>query len=125
MPITRAKSKMAVASSQIGRPALSLLTLAMEVRFQIYECLLLPEVFNCDEKPESVEPDDPLNNNRLSHQSDSFDVLTGNSLQNHFEQPQQPTYQNRKVYGELLLVCKMIHAEAAPLFYRKATFFIK
>jgi len=110
MPRTRAQAKSA---------AVPLFYLPMETRLQIYR-LLLPSDFCSGDKGQAFdEPDDAADNDAVDN--DAIDNVAAS------EEPstQQPTYDDRQAYGQLLLVCKMIHVEAAPAFYNRVTFFVK
>jgi hypothetical protein len=112
----------------------------METRLQIYEYLLLPEYFRdatgqasdktgypndsaqVSNEPE-VEPSDANDEDRdrLTYDALQKELLTRKTLSN----PQQPARENTKTFIQLLLVCKTIHYEATPLFFNRATFFIR
>jgi hypothetical protein len=130
MPTTRAQSKV-VKSSQITESPLLLLTLPAETRLEIYRYLLLPEFYGDGEEQAYAKLSDLLdmepshaNNENLSGLT--YDALRRDlSTRSDLANPHQPTCEDRKTYSQLLLVCKTIHHEAAPLFFRKTTFFIK
>jgi hypothetical protein len=110
MPRIRAQAKSA---------AVPLFYLPIETRLQIYR-LLLPSDFCSGDKGQAFdEPDDAADNDAVDN--DAIDNVAAS------EEPstQQPTYDDRQAYGQLLLVCKMIHVEAAPAFYNRVTFFVK
>lgn len=116
-----------------------LLILPTETRLQIYQYLLLPEFPEDAERRSSARPDDLRDTDQLSHQlsseysstsDENGDRLTYDAFQKErskstVAKTELPTRRNRKTYGQLLLVCKTIHHEAAPLFFSRATFFIK
>jgi hypothetical protein len=127
MPRTRAQAKIAVACSPCGAEA-SLLRLPMETRLQIYGIVLLADFSGGDKGRAPDKPDDAVDNDAAS--GEPYNEVGGSSSQNHdhpqdpLPSTQQPTHDNRQAYSQLLLVCKMIHAEAAPLFYSRVTFFM-
>lgn len=120
MPRTRAQAKIAAAP---------LLCLPVETRLQIYGLLLLADFYGGDKGRASDEADDAADNDAVDNDVIDNDVIDNDAIDDDAasEEPsaQQPTYDNRQVYGQLLLVCKMIHAEAVPLFYNRVTFFVK
>jgi hypothetical protein len=128
MPRTRAQAKIAVARSPCGAEA-SLLHLPVETRLQIYGIVLLGDFSSGDRGQARDKPDDAVDNDAVSEEP--YNEVGGSSSLNHdrpqspFPSTKQPTYDNRQAYGQLLLVCKMIHTEAAPLFYNRVTFVMK
>lgn len=125
MPRTRAQAKIAVAR---GAEA-SLLRLPVETRLQIYGIVLLADFSGGDKGQASDKPGDAVDSDAASEEPSN--EVCGSSSLNHDRRrnplpgTQQPTRDNRQAYGQLLLACKMIHAEAAPLFYSRVTFFVK
>jgi len=117
MPSTRAQAKIAVAC---GAEA-SLLHLPVETRLQIYGIVLLADFSGGDEGRASDKPDNAVDNDAASEESFYLTCLDPDPPPD----TRVPRYDNRQAYGQLLLVCKMIHAEAAPLFYSRVTFFVK
>lgn len=119
--------------------ASALLALPTEIRLQIYECILLPAVCGDGEAQPSAERDDLFDRDQLyigagnrpsnvNHQSSdhlTYDALGQEQRNRNLATSERPTSEGRKTYGQLLLVCKTIHCEAAPLFFSKATFFIR
>jgi hypothetical protein len=145
MPRTRAQAKIAD-DCGAGSP---LLCLPMETRLQIYGHLLLVDFCDSDrrrtsDKPDNTVDNDTVDNDAIDDNAADNDAIVDNAADNNAiddnasdnnavdngaapEEPstQRPTYDSRQVYRQLLLVCKMIHTEAAPLFYSKVTFFVK
>ena len=111
--------------SRIDQSASFLLRLPTEIRYEIYEWLLLPEPFICTKGEGFHEPDDALHEKpHDTNETTLCTVLREQSTRNHAN-PQQPIFQDRATYSDLMLVCKTIHSEAAPLFFNKVTLFIK
>jgi hypothetical protein len=110
MPRTRAQAKIAAAP---------LLRLPVETRLQIYGLLLLANFCGGDRGRASVADSDTADKEAVCNDAIDNDMAS--------EEPstQKPTYENRQAYCQILLVCKMIHAEAAPLLYNRVTFFVK
>jgi hypothetical protein len=119
--------------------ASALLALPTETRLQIYECLLLPALYGDGEGQASAKRGGLFDGSRLYNGPGNgpFDVVDENSngltygalrkeerTRNHATS-ERPSRESRKTYSQLLLVCKTIHYEAAPLFFSKATFFIR
>lgn len=140
MSRTRVQAKIAVAS---GAKA-SLLRLPVETRLQIYGIVLPVDFSGGDEGRASDKPDDAADSDAADSDAVDSDAVDSDAAPeesyneacrslslNHDRRwkplpgIQQPTYDNRQAYGQLLLACKMIHAEAAPLFYSRVTFFVK
>jgi hypothetical protein len=107
MPTARAQSRV-VNRARLIEFFPTLFTLAMETRLEIYSYLLLPQLYVNVEGRASSEAEDVF-------ETKPADLAN----------PQQPSSENRETFSQLLLVCKTIHCEAAPLFSRKATFFIR
>ena len=117
----------------------SLLHLPMETRLQIYGIILPADFSGGDEGRASDKPDDVADSDAADSDAvdsdaaseESYNEVCRSSSLNHDRRrnplpgTQQPTYDNRQAYSQLLLACKMIHAEAAPLFYSRVTFFVK
>jgi hypothetical protein len=123
MPRTRAQAKIAVAC----RAEASLLLLPVETRLQIYGMVLLEDFSGGDKGRASDKPDDVVDNDAADNDAANNDAASEEPYNEvcRSSGTQQPTYDNRQAYGQLLLACKMIHAEAAPLFYSRVTFFVK
>jgi hypothetical protein len=123
MPRTRAQAKIAAACSPCGAEA-PLFRLPVETRLQIYGLLLLADFYGGDKGRASDKLDDAADNDAIDNDVVDHDAIDNDAAS---EEPstQPPTYDNRQVYGQLLLVCKMIHIEAAPLFYSRVTFVVK
>ena len=132
MPRTKAQAKIAVTH---GAEA-SLLRLPVETRLQIYGIVLLADFSSDDKGRASDKPDDAVDDDEVDSDTDSEESYNEgwrpsrpdywhDDRRNSLPSRQQPTYDNRQEYGQLLLACKMIHAEAAPLFYGGVTFFVK
>ena len=126
MPRTRAQASLAGNCEAEA----SLLRLPVETRLQIYGIVLLADFSGGDKGRTSDKPDDAVDDDAASEEP--YNEVCGSSsnldhdrCRNPLSSTQQPTYDNRQAYGQLLLVCKMIHAEAAPLFYSRVTFFVK
>jgi hypothetical protein len=130
MPTTRAQSRIVNRAQLIESPPL-LLALPTEIRLEIYGYLLLPEFCVDGEGQASAEAGDPLDIEPADANHENSSGLTYNALLEELSSRsglanlQQPTSGNRKTFSQLLVVCKAIHREAAPLFFRKATFFIR
>jgi hypothetical protein len=104
------------ARAQAKSAAFPLFYLPVETRLQIYG-LLLPSDFCRGDKGRAFdEPDDAVDNDVINNDAIDDDAAS--------EEP-STTYDDRQAYGQLLLVCKMIHVEAAPVFYNRVTFFVK
>jgi hypothetical protein len=115
MPRTRAQAKIA---------AVPLFCLPVETRLQIYGLLLLADSYGDDKGRAFDEPDDTADNDDVDNDATDRDAADSDAASEELS-TRQPTYDNRQAYGQLLLVCKMIHAEAAPLFYNRVTFFVR
>jgi hypothetical protein len=125
MPRTRAQAKIVVACSPCEAEA-PLFHLPVETRLQIYEFVLLADFYGGNKGRAPDKPDVGVDNDAASEERDNgSSSLNYDRFENLVPYTQQPTYENRQAYGQLLLACKMIHAEAAPLFYSKVIFFIK
>ena len=87
---------------------------------------MLPEPFVCTKGQGFHGPDDPLQDEPSDNHGETTmcALVRELSTRNHVN-PQQPAYKDRATYSDLMLVCKTVHSEAAPLFFRKVTLFIR